>query len=155
MRSLVTFLAALQMTISAPAVWAQDLPSHAVRTAAPLNPMAETFIAGDSFEPMILAEWEVINDMGSRIRIVWGEEAVAAAPRDASRYMQKSYVFPTGTIRVLEFKKSQGGMLHAITVENQLYMLKGEGTVEVAGETVAIGEGDVVSLSLWHTARRR
>ncbi len=145
MRYLVSILTVLQLTVSASAAWAQDLPPHGLRTAAPLNPMAETFIAGDSVEPMVLAEWEVINDLGSRIRIVWGQEAVDAAPPEASRYTEKAYVFPSGTIRVLEFRKDQGGMLHAITVETTLYMLKGEGTVDVAGEAVRIGESDVVS----------
>ncbi len=142
---LATLMTVLNLMVSVSYVWAQDLPPDAVRTAAPLNPMAETFIAGDSVEPLVLAEWEVVNDMGSRIRIVWGQEAVDAAPPEASRYTQMSYVFPTGSIRVLDFKKDQGGMLHAITVENQLYMMKGTGTVEVAGETVSVGEGDVVS----------
>ncbi|MBT5239301.1 MAG: hypothetical protein HN793_07820 [Rhodospirillaceae bacterium] len=124
---------------------AQDMPQHAIRTAAPVSPSADFYIAGESVEPMILAEWEVINDLGSRIRIVWGQEAVDAAPPEASRYTQKSYVFPTGTIRVLEFKKDEGGMMHAITVETAIYMLEGSGTVEVAGEKVVLNEGDLAS----------
>ncbi|MFL2769470.1 MAG: cupin domain-containing protein [Rhodospirillaceae bacterium] len=125
--------------------FSQSLPQHAVRVAAPLEPIDDTFIALESAETMVLAEWEVVNDLGARIRIVWGQEAVDAAPPEASRYVQRSYVFPTGTIRVLEFKEGQGGMLHAITVETALYMLEGEGKVEVAGKTIAIGQGDVVS----------
>ncbi|MGY8962344.1 MAG: cupin domain-containing protein [Rhodospirillales bacterium] len=126
-------------------VLAQDLPQHAIRTAAPMSPSAAMFIPGESVEPLILAEWEVINDLGPRIRIVWGQEAVDAAPPEASRYIQKSYVFPTGTIRVLDFQKDEGGMMHAITVETAIYMLKGSGTVEVAGETVTLNEGDLAS----------
>ena len=137
------FLAALFLVNSQ--VTAQDLPPHAVRTVAPLNPSSEVFIRGADVEPWHLAEWEVVDERGSRIRIVWGEDAVAAAPFEASRYTEKAYVFPSGTIRVLDFKKDQGGMLHAITVETALYMLKGEGTVDVAGDTVRISKGDVVS----------
>ena len=130
-------------------VWAaaaaQDLPKHAVRTAAPVNPSGDFFIAGEAIQPMLLAEWEVVDDRGSRIRIVWGQEAVDQAPDNASRYTQKTYPFPTGTIRVLNFKANRGGMLHAITVETGIFMLQGSGTVEVAGETVALSEGDMVS----------
>ncbi len=134
------------LLLTSGAVFAQDMPQHAVRTAAPLDPTAEFFIRGEDVETWHLAEWDTDDPiMGPRIRIVWGEDAVAAAPAEASKYTEKQYVFPTGTIRVLEFKKDRGGMLHAITVETALYMLKGEGTVEVAGETVHIGEGDVVS----------
>ena len=143
MGRLATMLAAFMLTSGA--AFAQDLPQHAVRTAAPVSPLAEMFIPGESVEPMVLAEWEVINDLGSRIRIVWGQEAVDAPPPEASRYMQKSYVFPTGTIRVLEFKEDKGGMMHAITVETAIYMLKGTGTVEVAGKTVVLNEGDLAS----------
>ena len=124
---------------------AQNLPVHAVRTMSPVSPTPEYFISGDSVEPMILAEWEVIDDLGSRIRIVWGKEAVDQAPTNASRYEQKTYSFPTGTIRVLAFKAVQGGMVHAITSETAIFMLKGTGTVDVAGETIAVAEGDVVS----------
>jgi len=124
---------------------AQDMPQHAIRMAAPVSPSADFYITGESIEPMILAEWEVINDMGSHIRIVWGQEAVDAAPPEASRYIQKSYVFPTGTIRVLEFKKNKGGMMHAVTVETAIYMLEGSGSIEVAGEKIVLNEGDLAS----------
>ena len=142
-RIATTLVAFALMSVGASA---QDQPQHAVRTAAPLDPTAEFYIRGADVEPWHLAEWQTVDPvMGPRIRIVWGEEAVAAAPPEASKYTEKQYVFPTGTIRVLEFKEDRGGMLHAITVETALYMLKGSGTVEVAGETVQIGEGDVVS----------
>ena len=142
-RSVTVFTIFLLM---AGASFAQDLPQHAVRTAAPVSPLAEMFIPGESVEPMVLAEWDTIDPvMGPRIRIVWGQEAVDAAPPEASRYTQTSYVFPTGTIRVLEFKADKGGMVHAITVETAIYMLKGSGTVEVAGEAVELNEGDLAS----------
>jgi quercetin dioxygenase-like cupin family protein len=59
--------------------------------------------------------------------------------------VQKTFSFPTGDIRVLEFKKDRGGMIHMITSETALYMLKGSGSVGVAGKAVEIGERDVVS----------
>ncbi len=124
---------------------AQTVPLHAVRTSAPVNPSSEFFIPGASVTPMLLAEWEEENELGVRVRIVWGQEAVDQAPPNASRYEQKTFSFPTGTIRILEFEEENGGMLHAITAETALHMLKGSGSVEVSGETVALKEGDTVS----------
>jgi len=135
-------LASLLVACSASA---QTLPLHAVRTAAPISPTSDMHLAGASVEPMILAEWDVENDRGKIVRIVWGQEAVDQAPAGASRYEQKTYSFPTGTIRILEFKEEMGGMIHAITVESAIFMLNGSGTVEVAGELVELETGDVVS----------
>lgn len=130
------------------AVSAQDLPDQAkdaTDTAGALSPLSETFIAGDSAARTALAAWEIVTEEGTQIRTARGQDAVDQAPPEAARYAQKSYVFPTGSIRVLEFKQDQGGMRHAITVETTLYMLQGEGSVEVAGETVMLNQGDVVS----------
>ncbi len=113
--------------------------------AAQTSPLSETFIAGDSLTPMEFAAWDVSTDAGSQTHTVRGQLAVDQAPSEASRYTQKSYVFPTGSIHVLEFKKDHGGMRHALTDETTLYMLKGEGQVEVAGKVVSIKEKDVVS----------
>ncbi len=108
-------------------------------------PLEETFIAGDSVEAVPLAAWTLTGDGGTQVSTATGKRDVDAAPADASRYTQKSYVFPTGTIRVLTFSDQDGGMLHPLTVENALYMLDGAGTVEVVDETVDIGQGDFVS----------
>ena len=91
---------------------AQTLPAHAVRSAGPINPAADFYIAGALVAPMFLAEWDADSRQGKTVQIVWGKDAVDKAPANASRYEQKSYVFPTGTIRVLEFKKATGGMVH-------------------------------------------
>ena len=112
---------------------------------APSNPLAETFLSGDSIEPTPRAAWDVITDTGSRTQRAWGQAAVDQAPANAARYTQKSFVFPTGSIRVLEFNKANGGMIHVLTDETTLYMMKGAGSVEVAGETVPIHKGDAVS----------
>lgn len=122
-------------------------PYDAIGAEAESSPSAlsESFIAGDSLTPAVLAAWDVNTDDGSQTRTVRGQAAVDQAPSQASRYTQKSYVFPTGSIHVLEFKKDQGGMRHALTDETTLYMLKGEGQVEVAGDTLSIKEKDVVS----------
>ena len=133
----------LALPISA---FAQSLPSQAMRNAAPIDPVDDFYIPGTSVTPLLLAEWDVDNGRGGKtVEIDWGKEAVDKAPANASRYEQKSFIFPTGTIRVMEFKKAKGGMIHMISVETALFVLKGSGTVEVAGKTVEINEGDVVS----------
>ena len=122
-----------------------DLPSHAVRNAAPVSPASDFHIPGSTVEPLPLAEWEADGPMGKGVQIVWGQAAVDKAPASASRYQQKTYSFPSGTIRVLEFPASGGGMIHAITSETAIFMLQGSGSVEVAGATVNLDAGDAVS----------
>lgn len=129
----------------APALAQDDPPSHAFRAAAPSNPSSEIFIPRDKAAVLELAEWDSKSPRGDTVLIVWGKDEVAKAPANSSRYVQRTYSFPTGDIRVLDFKKDQGGMIHMITSETALYMLKGSGTVGVAGKDVAIGERDLVS----------
>ncbi|MCB2109095.1 MAG: hypothetical protein KDE14_15400, partial [Rhodobacteraceae bacterium] len=124
---------------------ADEIPAHAIRVAGPYEPSMEFHIPADKAETLLLAEWEATNARGTMSQISWGEESVAKAPASASKYVQKSYSFPTGMIRVLDFKQASGGMYHAISSETGLYMLKGTGSVEVAGKTVVLNEGDVVS----------
>ncbi len=122
-----------------------DLPLHAVRNAAPVKPTSDFHIVGSTVEPLPLAEWEADGPMGKGVQIVWGQAAVDTAPASASRYKQKTYSFPSGTIRVLEFPASGSGMIHAITSETAIFMLHGSGSVEIAGATVNLDAGDVVS----------
>jgi len=121
------------------------LPAHAVRILAPIDPASEPEIHGSEVDAVPYAEWEENLRSGPTNRIVWGKDAVERAPPRAARYTQKSYVFPTGTIRVLEFRKASGGMLHAITMENALFVLKGSGTVGIAGKDVSVAAGDAVN----------
>lgn len=118
---------------------------HMAAAETALSPLAETFIAGDSVAPEVLAAWDVVIDDHAQTLTAEGKEVAEQAPPEASRYTRKSYVFPTGSIHVLSFKKDRGGMTHPITDETTLYMLAGSGTVEVAGKTTSLNQGDVVS----------
>jgi quercetin dioxygenase-like cupin family protein len=129
---------------AAPPAMGDGLPLHAVRNAAPVSPAGDFHIAGRTVEPLPLAEWESEGPMGQGVQIVWGQAAVDKAPANAARYLQKTYSFPTGTIRVLEFPAS-GTMIHAITSETAIFMLRGSGSVGVAGATVNLDAGDAVS----------
>lgn len=104
----------------------------------------DMYISGDSIKPLHLAEWEEVTDSGNRLRLVRGERAVKQAPQDAVRYVEKTFMFPTGIVHELKFQESNGGIFRALTSETLIYMLKGCGSVDVNGETVDLQEGDAV-----------
>lgn len=120
---------------------AGDSPEH----ATPASPLSESFLPGASIAAVPMAGWDVTAASGLRTLSASGQDAVDQAPANAARYTQKSYVFPTGSIHVLEFNAANGGVTHPITDETTLYMFNGEATVEVDGETVSINQGDAVS----------
>lgn len=98
-----------------------------------------------------MAEWEIVQSgaaeqTGARILIAAGDEELKRAPPNAVRYDSRTFAFDHGTIRVLEFRKATGGVLHQITTETQLYVIKGSATVGVAGQDLTVGAGDVVVL---------
>ena len=98
-----------------------------------------------------MAEWEVLQagaaeQTGARILIAAGPEELVRAPANASRYESQAFKFDNGELRVLSFHKASGGVLHQITTETQLYVIKGSATVAVAAQTVQIQTGDVVNL---------
>ena len=100
-----------------------DPPNHAFRNGAAWSPSPEMHIKGDSVPVQHVAEWDSKAREGATVLISWDKD-VAKAPKEAVKYEQKSFVFPTGTIRVLEFKKATGGVLHMITMENEIFEQK-------------------------------
>lgn len=111
---------------------------------------ASNFIPGESLKEVAMAEWEVeqtgaAEQTGARILIAAGEDELKAAPAKSSRYSSKRYNFPSGNIRVLTFTKAQGGVLHQITTETTLVVVKGSAEVGVAGVQTKLGVGDVVN----------
>jgi quercetin dioxygenase-like cupin family protein len=98
-----------------------------------------------------MAEWEIVQkgaaeQTGERILIAAGPAEIARAPAAAVKYDSQTFKFPTGTIRVLTFTKKNGGVLHQITSETQIYVLKGSAVVGVRGVPSEIRAGDVVNL---------
>jgi quercetin dioxygenase-like cupin family protein len=98
-----------------------------------------------------MAEWEVrqsgaAEQTGARVLIAAGPAELARAPADAVRYESQSFRFANGEIRLLTFHKATGGVLHQVTTETQLYVVKGSAVVGVAGQVLEIHSGDVVSL---------
>jgi len=108
-------------------------------------------IPGSSVPDILMAEWETpVQDNGkpqrARIGSIEGTAAMARAPENATRYTAKEYNFPMGTLRVLNYKKDAGPVVHQITFETQLMMLEGSATVGSGGKTVSLQKGDAVFL---------
>ena len=98
-----------------------------------------------------MAEWEIVQkgaaeQTGARVMIAAGSAELARAPSSATRYDSQTFRFPSGEIRVLNFRKSSGGVLHQITTETQLYVAKGSASVDIAGVRTELAVGDVVHL---------
>jgi quercetin dioxygenase-like cupin family protein len=55
-----------------------------------------------------------------------------------AKYRSKTFKLPTATIRVLEFKKSDGGVSFKLGAENEVYVLSG--TAEIGTTTLAAGD---------------
>ncbi len=126
----------------------------AMATTVALAPLANAAsnirFAADT--PIVqMAEWEVkqtgaAEQTGARILIAAGPQELTRAPANASRYDSRTFRFDNGDIRVLTFRREAGGVLHQVTTETQMYVIKGSATVGVAGQVVEIRAGDVVNL---------
>jgi quercetin dioxygenase-like cupin family protein len=90
-----------------------------------------------------VAEWEVPDGQSTTVSYATGADALLKAPANATRYTMKVQEWRTGTVSVLNFTKANGGVLHAITKETELYVLKGSAQVTVDGEVVTLAAGDV------------
>ena len=99
-------------------------------------------VKGSAVESVPVAEWEA----GGKAHSAIGHDQVAKAPKKASRYSLKAVSWPTGTVRVLTFKKAGGGVVHAISDETELFVLKGSVKVDVGGKSVELKENDMISL---------
>ncbi|MBL8628611.1 MAG: hypothetical protein JNM81_03210 [Rhodospirillaceae bacterium] len=117
----------------------------------PSLPMPTNILFAKDVPVVPMAEWEVVQkgaaeQTGARILIAAGDAELTKAPKDAARYSSQTFKFPTGTARVLTFSKATGGVLHQITTETLLYVVKGSATVGVLGKQTEIRAGDVVNM---------
>ncbi len=114
---------------------------------APINPVENPHIfPGDAVKADVFAAWETKDEKGSRVNVAQGKDAVAKAPANAVRYEVRTNVYPTGTIREYKFKKATGGVLHPLTTDTELYVLKGAVEVGVGKKREKLGVGDAVSM---------
>jgi quercetin dioxygenase-like cupin family protein len=80
------------------------------------------------------------------LRTAAATDAVRKAPRKSVKYEAKMVAWPTATVKVLTFRKRDGGVLHPITDEKLLYVLEGSVQATVDGKAETLGAGDVASL---------
>ena len=63
-----------------------------------------------------------------------------------AKYRSKTFTLPTGTIRVLEFKKADGGVFYKLGTEKELYVISGSAEVSIKDKTETLAAGDAVNL---------
>jgi quercetin dioxygenase-like cupin family protein len=98
-------------------------------------------VAGDSRAPVAMAAWKKDGELQSA-----SGDAATKAPRKAVRYDAKMVAWPTATVKVLTFTRKGGGVLHPLTDENTVYVLRGSVDATVDGKPVTLAAGDLASL---------
>jgi mannose-6-phosphate isomerase-like protein (cupin superfamily) len=108
------------------------------------------YIPGASVPSVAMAEWDIEDDdsrRGQRTLIVQGKAEVDKAPAAASRYEAKTFEFPTGTLRILRWKRGTP-VVHQIGFATELFVLEGSATHMplhgLSGKDVKIGAGDAL-----------
>jgi len=134
---------------NAPPVAGANAPPVAI--VAPPPRLDTNVLFGKDTPVVPMAEWSVeqkgaAEQTGARVLIAAGPAELGRAPPEASRYDSQTFRFPSGDIRVLTFRKANGGVLHQVTSEKSIYVVKGSALVDVAGVATEIFAGDVVSL---------
>lgn len=121
--SRMTFLA-VALLISSSAFAAESESDYVVRR--------------NTVQPQAVAEWET----GATANIAVDAEA-KKAPANASRYTERAYVFPTGSVRILDFDKN-APVFHKVTTETALRVMKGSIEIDMDGAKTKLNEGDIV-----------
>jgi quercetin dioxygenase-like cupin family protein len=121
------------------------LAAAVLMTAAPALAQTKTedektfVVFGDKRAPTAMAAWEE----GGAVKSAAGDAAGKQAK--AVKYQGQVVPWPTGTVKVLTFSKASGGVLHPITDETEVYVLKGTLQAEVDGKPVTLKAGDVAT----------
>jgi quercetin dioxygenase-like cupin family protein len=107
-------------------------------------------ISGASAPTTRMAEWADANAAATgRHHIASTAAALAKAPEHAAHYEAKLHSYPSGSLRVLTFKRGSP-VHHQITFESQIYILKGSATLRplegLSGKPVTVKEGDALFL---------
>jgi quercetin dioxygenase-like cupin family protein len=131
-------LRALSITLAVLGLTAQQA------SAAPVaQESADTYVvAGKDRAATPMAAWQ----KKGAVLTAAGADAVKKAPRKAVRYEAKIVAWPTATVKVLTFRKANGGVLHPLTDETLVYVLEGSAQATVNGKPVVLATGDVASL---------
>jgi quercetin dioxygenase-like cupin family protein len=117
------------------------------------------YIAGKDAETRMIAEWYDPKGATGPYRIAGNKAAYDRAPKEGSvsHYEAKTFNFPSGSIRLLTWKKGEP-VRHMITFETEIFVLKGSATVEpllgfthkpykiVKGDAVFMPQGYITNL---------
>ena len=106
-------------------------------------------IKGSAVEAVKMAEWEQASTSaeaaGSPLRYLMGD--TSKAPKNAAHYTAKTFDFPSGSIRVLTFKKGDP-LLHQISFETEIFFVSGSASLSplfgIEGPTHKVGAGDAL-----------
>jgi len=152
LRSMISLGAAPMLWSALDAIGASPIPTASAvdfpGTAAGQGDISH--IPGASAPSSWIAEWYDSTQIpGNGHRIAATKPAFDQAPEAASRYEAKLYVFPSGTLRTLNFKKNSPAY-HLITFETIIYVLSGTAVLTPLdnhpGKPVAIRAGDALFL---------
>ena len=64
----------------------------------------------------------------------------------AVKYRSKTFALPTGTIRILEFRKADGGVRYRLGSEKEFYVVAGSVQADIKDRTETLAAGDTVNL---------
>ena len=115
------------------------IAAPAFAQSTPAKP-SKYYVSGKNVPVVPVAAWMD----GAATRVAAGASEVAKAPNTAVKYTRKAVDWPTGTVSVLTFTKAGGGVLHQITKESEIFVVKGAITANVDGTPTVVRAGDVV-----------
>ncbi len=105
------------------------------------------FIKSSEVPSIPMAEWDDEKAATGPNRIAEGKANVDTAPANASRYEARTFAYPTGTIRVLTWKKG-APVNHQITFETEIFVVSGSVTVNpirgLPGKPTKLSTGDAM-----------
>ena len=96
-----------------------------------------------------MAEWKDARAGTGSNRIAGTKASLERAPADASHYEAKLYNFPSGSLRVLTWKKG-APVIHQVTFETEIYVIQGSLTLTPlpghSGKPSTVKAGDALFL---------
>ena len=107
------------------------------------------FIPGSAAPSKTHAEWYDAKAPAGPNHIAANANALAKAPANSSKYEAKLFNYPSGSLRVLTWKKGEA-VYHQVTFETEIYVLQGTATLTplrgFKSKPVKLNQGDALFL---------
>ena len=109
------------------------------------------YIPATKAQTLPMAEWKDMRAPTGASRIAGTKASLERAPKDAStsHYEAKLYNYPSGSLRVLTWKKGTP-VIHQVTFETEIYVIQGSLTLTplpgLSGKPVTVKTGDALFL---------